>query len=56
MADLEAITGVRPNYFESLTAAAYRYFADVAVDVAVVEVGLLGYPPGKVLYVRGCVR
>jgi len=42
VADLEAITGVRPNYFESLTAAAYRYFADVAVDVAVVEVGLLG--------------
>ena len=21
-----------------------------------VEVGLLGYPPGKVLYVRGCAR
>jgi dihydrofolate synthase/folylpolyglutamate synthase len=42
VANLEAITGVRPNYFESITAAAYRYFADVAVDVAVVEVGLLG--------------
>jgi dihydrofolate synthase/folylpolyglutamate synthase len=42
IADLEGITGVRPNYFESITAAAYRYFADVAVDVAVVEVGLLG--------------
>ncbi|MEI8239008.1 MAG: folylpolyglutamate synthase/dihydrofolate synthase family protein [Actinomycetota bacterium] len=42
VADLEVITGVRPNYFESVTAAAYRYFADVAVDVAVVEVGLLG--------------
>jgi dihydrofolate synthase / folylpolyglutamate synthase len=42
IADLEAITGVRPNYFEAVTAAAYRWFADVAVDVAVVEVGLLG--------------
>jgi len=42
IADLEGITGVRPNYFEAVTAAAYRWFADVAVDVAVVEVGLLG--------------
>ena len=31
-----------PSYFEILTAAAFRWFADVAVDVAVVEVGLLG--------------
>ncbi|MGH3849386.1 MAG: bifunctional folylpolyglutamate synthase/dihydrofolate synthase, partial [Pseudonocardiaceae bacterium] len=31
-----------PTYFELLTAAAYRWFADVAVDVAVVEVGLGG--------------
>ena len=30
-----------PSYFEILTAAAFRWFADVAVDVAVVEVGLL---------------
>ena len=30
------------SYFELLTAAALRWFADVAVDVAVVEVGLLG--------------
>ena len=30
------------RYFEMLTAAAFRWFADVAVDVAVVEVGLLG--------------
>jgi dihydrofolate synthase/folylpolyglutamate synthase len=31
-----------PSYFEILTAAAYRYFADVAVEAAVVEVGLGG--------------
>jgi len=31
-----------PTYFELVTAAAYRWFADVAVDVAVVEVGLGG--------------
>lgn len=40
--DLEVLTGVRPSYFEAVTAAAYRWFADIAVDVAVVEVGLLG--------------
>ena len=32
----------RPTRFELLTAAAFRWFADVAVDVAVVEVGLGG--------------
>ncbi|MCE9623247.1 MAG: bifunctional folylpolyglutamate synthase/dihydrofolate synthase [Actinomycetia bacterium] len=42
VADLEALTGVRPSYFEAVTAAALRWFADVAIDVAVVEVGLLG--------------
>ncbi len=42
VADLEGLAGVRPNYFEAVTAAALRYFADTAVDVAVVEVGLLG--------------
>jgi dihydrofolate synthase/folylpolyglutamate synthase len=42
IADLEGVAGVRPSYFEILTAAAYRWFADTAVDVAVVEVGLLG--------------
>lgn len=31
-----------PSYFELLTAAAFRWFADIPVDVAVVEVGLLG--------------
>lgn len=42
VADLELVAGVRPSHFEILTAAAFRWFADVAVDVAVVEVGLLG--------------
>ncbi len=42
VADLELLTGVRPSYFEAVTCAAYRWFADIAVDVAVVEVGLLG--------------
>ncbi len=42
IADLEGIVGVRPSYFEILTAAAFRWFADVAVDVMVIEVGLLG--------------
>jgi dihydrofolate synthase/folylpolyglutamate synthase len=31
-----------PSYFELLTAAAFAWFSEVAVDVAVVEVGLLG--------------
>jgi len=42
VADLEALSGTRPTYFEAMTTAAYRWFADVAVDVAVIEVGLLG--------------
>ncbi len=42
VAELEVLAGVRPSYFEALTAAAFRWFADEAVDVAVIEVGLLG--------------
>ena len=47
VADLEPLLGQGaigqpPTHFEILTAAAYRWFADVAVDVAVVEVGLGG--------------
>jgi dihydrofolate synthase/folylpolyglutamate synthase len=42
VADIETLVGVEPSYFETVTAAAFRWFADVAVDVAVVEVGLLG--------------
>ncbi len=38
----EALSGVRPSYFEIMTAAAFRLFSDTAVDVAVVEVGMLG--------------
>ncbi len=39
VADLAAVT---PSYFEILTAAALGLFAAEAVDVAIVEVGLLG--------------
>jgi len=42
IAELEPVVGRRPSYFEIMTAAAFRWFADVAVDVMVVEVGLLG--------------
>jgi len=34
IADIEGLVAVRPTYFEAVTAAAYRWFADVAVDVA----------------------
>jgi len=42
VADLEPLAGVSASYFEVLTAAALSWFAEIAVDVAVVEVGLLG--------------
>jgi len=42
IAALEATAGVTPSYFEILTAAAFAWFAELAVDVAVVEVGMLG--------------
>jgi dihydrofolate synthase/folylpolyglutamate synthase len=45
VADLEQLSQIteQPNsYFELLTAVAYRWFAEVAVDVAVIEVGVLG--------------
>src|SRR5690606_33246368 len=29
IAELEALTGIRPTYFEAVTAAAFRWFADV---------------------------
>ena len=38
----EGLSGVRPTYFEIMTAAAFRWFSEEAVDVAVVEVGMLG--------------
>ncbi|MFN3215341.1 MAG: bifunctional folylpolyglutamate synthase/dihydrofolate synthase [Acidimicrobiales bacterium] len=42
LARVEPTIDVTPSWFELMTAAAYRWFADIAVDVAVVEVGLLG--------------
>jgi dihydrofolate synthase/folylpolyglutamate synthase len=42
VAGLEPLLDSPPTYFEILTSAAFRWFADVAVDVAVVEVGLGG--------------
>lgn len=42
VAGLECLLESRPTRFEILTAAAYRWFADLAVDVAVVEVGVGG--------------
>ncbi len=42
VADLEVLLDERLTHFEILTAAALRWFADIAVDAAVVEVGLGG--------------
>ncbi|HEV7524812.1 MAG TPA: Mur ligase family protein [Acidimicrobiia bacterium] len=39
---VEQSVGVDASYFEIVTAAAFRWFADEAVDVAVVEVGMGG--------------
>jgi len=42
IARVEPIIGRRPSYFEILTAGAFIHFANEAIDVAVVEVGMLG--------------
>lgn len=42
IAELEAHTGIRPTRFDLLTLAAFRWFADLAVDVMVNEVGMGG--------------
>ncbi|MGI9614477.1 MAG: bifunctional folylpolyglutamate synthase/dihydrofolate synthase [Acidimicrobiales bacterium] len=42
LASVEPLLDVTPSRFELLTAAALVWFAELAVDVAVVEVGLLG--------------
>jgi dihydrofolate synthase/folylpolyglutamate synthase len=42
VAAVEEFLPDRPSYFEILTAAAFDWFADVAVEVAVVEVGVGG--------------
>ena len=65
---LVPVAGVDPSWFELMTAAAFRWFAEVAVEVAVVEVGMLGrYDatkgplealyglPGEVRFCKTCV-
>jgi dihydrofolate synthase/folylpolyglutamate synthase len=42
LAGIEHLVDHRPSRFELLTAAAFTWFAELGVDVAVVEVGLLG--------------
>jgi dihydrofolate synthase/folylpolyglutamate synthase len=42
LAHLEPLMTERPTWFELVTAAGFAFFADVAVDAAVVEVGLGG--------------
>jgi dihydrofolate synthase/folylpolyglutamate synthase len=42
IARVAPLSGITPSYFELLTATALLWFAESAVDVAVVEVGLLG--------------
>ncbi|MEX1218007.1 MAG: folylpolyglutamate synthase/dihydrofolate synthase family protein [Acidimicrobiales bacterium] len=42
VARVAPLSGVTPSYFELLTAAALLWFAESAVDVVVIEVGLLG--------------
>ena len=42
IAAVEEFLTESPSYFEIMIAAAFTYFADVAVDVAVVEVGMGG--------------
>ena len=42
LAELEPLLDKRPTWFELVTMAAFRWFADVAVDAAVVEVGMGG--------------
>ena len=42
LAELERFLGFRATWFELVTAAAYAWFADMAAEAAVVEVGLGG--------------
>jgi dihydrofolate synthase/folylpolyglutamate synthase len=42
LAELERFLGLRATWFELVTAAAYAWFADMAAEAAVVEVGLGG--------------
>ena len=36
------VEGARPSFFDALVAAAFRWFADIAIDAAVLEVGMGG--------------
>jgi len=42
IAELEPLVDGRLSYFDIMTAVAFRWFANSAVDVGVIEVGLLG--------------
>ena len=42
LAEVETLVDATPSWFELVTATAFTWFAQVAVDVAVIEVGLLG--------------
>ena len=42
IAQLESLMTEPPTYFDALTSTAFRWFADIAVHAAVVEVGMLG--------------
>ncbi len=42
LADVEPLLELKPSRFELLTAAALTWFAELGVEVAVIEVGLLG--------------
>jgi len=42
IAAVEPLLASQPSWFEVITAAAFRWFAEAPVDVAVIEVGLLG--------------
>lgn len=42
IAELEQLVEGRLSYFDIMTAVAFRWFANTAVDVGVIEVGLLG--------------
>lgn len=42
IARLEPLSGVTPSWFELVTAVAFSWFAELPVDAAVIEVGLLG--------------
>ena len=42
LAGLAPLAEVDPSWFELVTAAAFRWFSETAIDVAVIEVGMLG--------------